>query len=144
MAIATLAQMRAALLAALQAKLGTNDQQLSAYVLKNPTLPTIWIRPKPDVPIIYHETLGNAAGVQCWSFLVEAYCGDVGDVAAQQKLDSYVSSGTKCVAEALLADQSLGGIVQTLKLVQCNAYVEFLRADGTAAIGANWQVDVYP
>lgn len=144
MAIATLQQIRSALLAALTTKLGSSDQQLSAYVLKNPTLPTIWIRPKPDVPIVYHESMGNAAGVQLWSFLVEAYCGDVGDVAAQQKLDNYVQTGSKCVAEALLADTTLGGVVQGLKVVQCNAYVEFLRADGTAAIGANWQVDVYP
>ena len=144
MAIATLEQIRAALLTALTAKLGTTDQQLSAYVLKQPTLPTIWIRLKPDVPITYHLTLGSTGGVQMWSFLVEAYCGDVGDVAAQKKLDSYVSAGSKSIVEALLADQTLGGIVQTLKVPQCNAYVEFLRADGTAAIGANWEVDVYP
>lgn len=144
MALATLTQIRAALLAALEKKLGPSDQQLSAYVLKNPTLPTIWIRPKPDVPITYHESMGNAAGVQMWSLLIEAYCGDPGDVAAQQNLDAYVSAGAKSIAEAVLADQTLGGVVQSLRLVQCNAYVEFLRADGTAAIGANWQVDVYP
>jgi hypothetical protein len=113
-------------------------------VLKQPTLPTIWLRLKPDVPITYHLTLGSTGGVQLWAFLIEAYCGDVGDVAAQKKLDAFVSSGPKCIAEAVLADQTLGGIVQTLKVPQCNAYVEFLRADGTAAIGANWEVEVYP
>lgn len=144
MALATLEQIRAGLLAALTARLGSTDQQLSAYVLKQPTLPTVWIRPKPDVPIMYHESFGAGGGVQMWGFLVEAYCGDVGDVAAQKKLDAYLSSGPKCIAEALLADQTLGGVVQSLKVLQCNAYTEFLRADGTAAIGANWEVDVYP
>jgi len=143
-ALATLEQIRAALVAALETKLGTTDQQIVGYVIRNPTLPTIWTRLKPDVPIVYHEAMGAKGGVQVWSFLVEAYAGDVGDIAAQQTLDQYVSSGPKCIAEAVLADQSLGGVVQSLKVVQCNAYVEFVRADGTPAIGANWQVDVYP
>jgi len=142
--IATLEQIRAAIVDALETKLGSTDQQLVGYVIRNPTLPVVWVRPKPDVPIIYHESMGSKGGVQCWSFLVEAYCGDSTDISAQMNLDAFLSPGAKCIAEAVLADQTLGGVVQSLKVVQCNAYVEFVRADGTPAIGANWQVDVYP
>ncbi len=145
MAVATLKQIRAALVTALQAKLGTTGQQVSGYVLRNPTLPTVWVRPKPDTPIVYHQAMGpNGGGVQQWLFLVEAYCGDPYDIAAQEKLDEYVSPGASSIVEALEADTTLGGVVQALKVVQANAYVEFVRADGNPAIGANWQVEIYP
>lgn len=142
---ATLTQIRAALAAALTKQLGATDQQISAYVLADPTLPTVWVRLQVNAPLDYHLAMGAGGGeIQKWKFQVEAYCGAEGDIAAQQNLDQYLSPGPKSIYSALVADLTLGNVVRTLHVTGCNAYVEFRRNDGTNAIGANWNVEVYP
>lgn len=138
-------QLRQGIVNALSTKLGTEDQQISGYVFRNPTPPTVWCRPKPDLPITYNVTLGSGGGaIQLWVFLIEAFCGDPLDRGAQERLDRYVSPGAYSIAEALTADVTFGGVCQNSKLVQCNAYVEYIRADGNPIIGANWQLELYP
>lgn len=145
MAVATVAQMRTALALALTTKLGSADQQISGYVLKQPTLPTIWVRLQPNTPIEYHQAMGPpTSALAKWTFMVEAFCGDITERATQERLDTYISPGAKCVFEALEADTTLGGVVKNLIVRTCNAYTEFRRANGTIAAGANWLVEVYP
>jgi hypothetical protein len=143
MANASLAQIRAALAAALVAELD-DSQTVSPYVLADPHLPIVWVRLQTNAPIAYHLAMGQGGEVQKWTFLIEAYAGSLDDVAAQQKLDVYLSPGSQSIYQALVADITLGDVVKNLHVTGCNAYVEFRRADGTGAIGANWQVEVYP
>ncbi len=145
MALATLSAIRAALKQALVTGLGTQNQQISAYALADPVLPVVWVRLQANAPVDYHLAMGPGGGeVQKWKFLIEAYAGAEGDIAAQQNLDDYLSPGPKSIYQAIVADLTLGGVVKNLHVTGCNAYVEFRRADGTSAIGANWSVEVYP
>lgn len=145
MAVATTKQIREALKAALVAGLGEDTLQISAYVLSDPNMPTVWVRPRPNMPFTYHQTFGVPGanlGLVKKIFLVEVYCGGVADISAQQKLDEFVDDGS--IPLALEKDLTLGGVVQNLTVTMCNAYVEFRRADGNLGIGANWELDIYP
>lgn len=138
-----LTAIRTAVKAALVTKLGSEKQTVSAYVLKTPNLPVVWVRPKPDTPILYHQAMAN--GLEFWTFLVEAICGGASDISAQMNLDAYLSrGGSQSIFDALEASVTLGGVVQNVIVRQCNSYVEYMDASGNVNIGANWLVEIYP
>ena len=113
--------------------------QVSAYVLANPTLPTLWVRPATDEAIEYHRAMGN--GVENVHMTVQAYFGTSGDIAAQERLDDLLAStGTKSVKAAIESDRTLGGAADDLVVQSCSGYQEYARPDGTTAFGAQWNV----
>ena len=134
--MSTLADIRAGLAANLSTLLGV---QVSAYVLANPTLPVIWIRPSSASGTDYHRAMQD--GAEDWNMLVQAYVGTVSDIAAQKKLDEFLASkGATSVKAALESDRTLGGAAEDLIVQSCSGYLEYARPDGSTALGAEWQV----
>lgn len=137
--MASLTDIRAGLAANLAV---LNGVQISPYVTSSPTLPVIWIRPAPDEHAEFHQTMHN--GLEWWHLIVEAYVGTPSDIGAQMKLDELVeSSGPTSVKAAIEADETLGGVAQTLQVERATGYGEYGRPDGTTALGAKWNVLVY-
>lgn len=133
--MSTLADVREGLRANLSSIPGA---QVSAYVLSNPTLPTIWVRPAAEV-VTYHRAMGN--GVENWTLLVQAYVGVPSDIGAQKKLDEFLASaGASSVKAAIESDKTLGGSANDLAVQNCSGYLEYARPDGTTALGAEWTV----
>lgn len=137
--------------AALAANLGTlkstyRDMQISPYVLSNPTLPTIWVKPAQDGVTEYHktfETMGSPDGQATWMLTVQAFVAGGGDIAAQKVLDELLdTSGDHSVKAAIEADKTLGGAANDVIVRRCISYQEYQRPDGTLALGAEWHVEV--
>ena len=118
--------------------------QVSSYILGNPTLPVIWVRPAPSEGIEYHRAFAN--GLEEWTLLVQAYfASGITDIGAQKKLDELLeSSGATSVKAAIESDKTLGGVAKDLKVERCTGYLEYGRPDGTTALGCDWTVVVYP
>lgn len=115
--------------------------QVSAYVLSNPVLPVVWIRPASDA-VDYHRAMGN--GLDEWSMLVQAYVGTPSDLGAQKKLDELLaSSGSSSVKAAIESDKTLNGAASDLIVDSCTGYLEYARPDGSTALGAEWNVRVF-
>lgn len=142
-------------LAAIRAGLVTNlnvlktsyqDMQISAYILSNPTLPTIWVKPTSGAVTEYHQTfqtsvLGSA--METWSITVQAFVAAGGDISAQMVLDELISTnGPHSVKQAIEADKTLGGATDDLMVERCLSYQEYQRVDGTLVLGAEWIVQV--
>jgi hypothetical protein len=128
-----------AIRAGLKDNLERDGVLVSPYVLSNPTLPVIWIRPSPTEGIEYHQAMGN--GVENWTMLVQAYVGIPTDIAAQKTLDEMISStGTNSVKAAIESDKTLGGAAHDLIVKKCSGYLEYQRTDGSVALGAEWEV----
>lgn len=143
----SLAQIRAGLVANLSTlKTSYQDMQISPYILSNPTLPTIWIKPTPGAVTEYHQamqSMGNPEGQVTWSLTVEAYVAAGTDASAQIWLDELLSTtGAHSVKAAIEADKTLGGATDDLIVRRCITYQEFQRPTGDLAYGAGWVVEV--
>jgi hypothetical protein len=114
---------------------------VSAYVISDPKPPVIWIRPTADTLISYHAAMQN--GVERWLLTIEAFAGALADLAAQQRLDAFVSSaGSVSVKAAAESDRTLGGACQTLQVLECHNYAEYSRPDGGTLLSAIWDVEI--
>lgn len=145
--MSSLAAIRAGLAANLSTlKTTYQDMQISAYMLSNPTLPTIWVKPTPGNVTEYHQTfqtMSNPDGQVTWSLTVQAFVAAGGDIAAQMVLDELLdTSGPHSVKAAIEADKTLGGAAEDTVVRSCISYQEYQRADGTLALGAEWIVEV--
>jgi hypothetical protein len=145
--MSSLALIRAGLVTNLNVlKTTYQDMQISAYILSNPTLPTIWVKPTAGAVTEYHqamETMGNPDGQLKWSLTVQAFVASGGDITAQMVLDELLNtSGTHSVKAAIEADKTLGGASEDLVVRRVITYQEYQRADGSMALGAEWLVEV--
>lgn len=111
--------------------------QVSAYVLNNPTLPTIWIRPSSDIVVTYHETMGW--GTSEWNLVVEALVAGVQDIAGQKLLDRWLEGE---LVQAIESDRTLGGVADDLTCDDVRGYQEYVRPDNTSVFKAEWNVRV--
>jgi hypothetical protein len=135
--VSSLAAIRAGLATNLRAVQGV--EQVSAYVLANPTPPTIWVRPSTDVGVEYGQAMGGA--VQNWYMTIFGFVGAVSDIGAQKLLDALIDVGTpSSVVDAIEADKTLGGACADLDVRECRAYQEYARSDGSTVLGAEWDV----
>jgi hypothetical protein len=117
------------------------DMQVSAYVLANPVLPAIWIKPTTGAVTEYHQAMIN--GQETWSLSVQAFVASGGDIAAQTVLDELLATnGPHSVKAAIEADKTLGGATDDLIVRRCISYLEYQRVDGSLALGAEWIVEV--
>jgi hypothetical protein len=140
--VSSLAAIRAGLVTNLNTlKTTYRDMQISPYVLSNPTLPGIWVKPTQGSVTEYHQAMRN--GQETWSITVQAFVATGGDKAAQIILDELLAtSGPTSVKAAIEADLTLGGATDDLIVRRCISYQEYQRADGTLALGAEWIVEI--
>lgn len=140
---ATVAQMRAGLAANLST---ISDVQVSAYILGQPTFPTIWVIPHETD---YDETMGR--GLDLFKFTVQAMAGLIADQGSQMVLDQMLDpTDAMSVKTAIESDRTLGGTVETLRVVRQSGYqiYEWPKIRGMSyshgqLIAAEWEVDVY-
>lgn len=129
-----IADVRAGLAANLHNNL--TDIQVSAYVLANPTTPSIHILPaQTESPIVLNR------GTEQRDFLVQAMTGLANDKGAQIVLDKMLSDDS--VIQAILSDPSLGGVVDDITVVSDTGYQVFARDGQPPLLGAEWRVRVY-
>ena len=131
-------------LAELRAGLATNlgtiaDVQVSAYMLGNPTPPTIHLLPEE---ITYDGAMGR--GMDTWTITVQAFVGLVSDVGAQKRLDQMLApTGATSVKAAVEADRTLGGKCSDLRVVSASGYkVYALAGQQGAVLGCEWTVQI--
>lgn len=133
--MATLADVREGLAANLSAIPGC---QVSAYMLANPTPPTIHLFP---ADINYDQTMGR--GHDQWMFTVQAFVGSVSDIGSQKKLDEMLApAGASSVKAAIESDLTLGGTADDLRVTTCSGYRELRREGGGPVLLAEWSVEV--
>lgn len=136
MAAPTLTQIREGIAANLATLQGC---QVSAYMLANPTPPTVHVYPGD---IEYDLAMGR--GLDKWTLTVQAFVGTVSDQGSQVKLDAFLApSGALSVKSAVESDQTLGGLVSDLQVVSCSGYRVYARESGhPPVLGAEWSVEV--
>lgn len=135
MAAPTVAQLREGLAANLDA---IEDVQASAYMLSNPTPPTIEVVPDE---VDYDAAMGR--GDDTWRFVIRAYVGVASDKGAQLLLDELLApSGTRSVKTVLEADETLGGVAEDLHVQTATGYRIYQRAGGPELLGCEWTVEV--
>lgn len=133
--MATIEQIRKGIAANIKAAM-PDDVQISAYVLAQPTPPTIHVMPsRIDYDQAMHSGMQNAI------FTVQMVVGAVGDIAAQMRLDRYImAGGTTSVKAAIESDPTLGGIVDDLQVTDCTGY-QTIAFDGRAPLlGCTWSL----
>lgn len=132
----TLTQIREALAASLTTLQGI---QVSAYLLANPTPPSIHIYP---AAVEYDYTFRR--GYDAWTLTVQAFVGLTSDIGAQKKLDELLApSGTQSLKATAEADRTLGGIVDSVRVVAATGYHSYSREGGGPVLGAEWQTEIY-
>ena len=119
-----------------QIRVATNSSSLPAnvydYPPDSPQLNAILIRPAPAGDgnyVAYHGSFGSAL---CpLGFRIELRCGG-GQIDAAKAMDLYLSSGNdESVFDALLADVTLGGVIQTLLVSGASPPAQFESSDPT-------------
>ncbi len=136
---ATLAQIRAGLATALEDALPTTGGQASAYMLDNPSPPTLQVMGPEEVQ--YDQAM--ARGLDEWTLVVQAFSGSPSDRAAQELLDGwYVPNGSTSVKSAIETDRTLGGIIEDLQVVRASGYRIYNLPNRTEALGAEFFVRI--
>jgi len=136
MAAPTINQIREAIKTRLEGIAGT---QVSAYVLGNPTFPSLQV---VSGEITYDETVGTAA-LKGYEFKVQAMVGAVTDIGAQKLLGEYSdSTGSKSVFATIGADHTLGGVVQHADVVSASEEKIYELPNGSPTIGREWILEV--
>jgi hypothetical protein len=138
---ATLTTIRQGLAANLSTLTGI---QVSAYMLAQPTPPTIHLYP---AQVTYD--LAAARGLDQWDFTVQAFVGDTADQGAQVALDAFIApSGAQSVKRALEVPDGgsprtyLGGIAGDVSALTCSGYRIYTRPGSPSVLGAEWTVRV--
>jgi hypothetical protein len=112
--------------------------QASAYMLPNPTPPTIQVFPEE---VDYDEA--GARGLDMWTLTVQAFVGTAGELEAQKLLDAYLSpAGATSVKAAIETDPTLGGVIDDLRVTKASGY-RIYRISNFEYLGCEWTVEVY-
>lgn len=132
----TINQIREALATRLEAIAGT---QVSAYLLGNPTPPTLQVI---SGEITYDESCGSGAE-QGYQFKVQAMVGVPGDIGAQKRLGEYSDArGSKSVNATIAADKTLGGVVDNAHVESASEEKIYELPGAPAVIGREWLIEV--
>lgn len=125
------------------------DAQCNGYLLSNPTPPAFEIELGED-GVEYDLSMGR--GLDEWTFTVRGFVAQNTDIGAQKLLDVWAkSSGTGSVKAALEAAitidgtahaaRTLGGSVQTSRVISMSPYRQFSPRDGSVTyLGAEWVI----
>jgi hypothetical protein len=128
---------REALAAALNAGLG-EGYQVNAYILANPTPPSLSVFPSE---VLYHHTFG--ATNSAYTFTVRALVALSSDIGAQQNLDALMGNNGGGVKASLEADVTLGGVCSSVKVESAGNYQPYVTDGGSQVVGVDWTVEVY-
>jgi len=111
--------------------------QISAYMLGNPTPPTLQVM-GPD-QIDYD--LAMQRGLDEWRFIVQGFVGAMTDRGAQVNLDAWLApTGSLSVKAAIEADRTLGGSVQDSYVESASGYKIYQLDAGHQVLGAEWTI----
>lgn len=113
---ATPAQIRAAIVTALQNTLGTTGLQISAYRLEAPT--DLCLQVIGTDAVDYDQAMRR--GFDNWTFQVQAIAGSPVSQQAQVQLDLW-KAATGGVKAAIETDPTLGGIVISAQVTRASA-----------------------
>jgi len=116
------------------------DAQISGYILNAPTPPFFDL----SVDGVDYDQ-AYVRGHDLWRITVRAVVQKGSDIGAQIALDEYLdSSGSNSVKQALETDQTLGGVVETCRVVELKAYTEIglQGAPYSEYLCAEWNVEV--
>jgi hypothetical protein len=87
--------------------------------------------------------LNAARGVNRYTFTVTVFVVKADDRAAQVRVDPYVSpSGTQSVKAAIEVDRTLGGVVDTCRVVSVSNYASS-DANDVLYLAVDFEVEVY-
>lgn len=113
--------------------------QVSAYVLTNPTPPTIHVFPAQTV---YDRAM--VRGADELTFTVQALMGDWSDIGAQKNLDLLLAGyGPTSVKEALESDPTLGGAAMDTRVMGASGHQKYAVGAAGPLLGCEWTVDVW-
>lgn len=115
------------------------DAQCNGYLLSNPTPPAFEIELGED-GISWDQAMGR--GLDQYVFTVRGFVAQNTDIGAQKLLDKWAkSSGTDSVKAALESDRTLGGTVQTSRVIETTPFRQFSPRDGSVVyLGAEWSL----
>lgn len=137
--MADLTQIREAIAESLRS---ISDVQVSAYLLSNPTPPTLMVTPGE---IDYHQALQD--GMEMYTLRVQALVAHTGDIGPQQQLDGMLAStGNRSIKAAVELEPTLGGLVDDLVVLKTKGYHLVHVGQGATAqiyLGADLDVLVY-
>jgi len=113
--------------------------QVSAYMLENPTPPTVWVFPGDE-----DYDLAARRGTDKLTFMVQAIAGIVTDQGAQQLLDEFMDDGgAKSIKAAVESDTTLGGAADDLHVTERSGYQQVTLEGRGRFVFAEWTVEVY-
>lgn len=120
--------------------------QVSAWLLGNPTPPSIEIdlgwRHDGTVGINYDMTFRR--GMDALTLTVRVLAGLASDIGAQKRLMRMIApTGAESVKANAEVDDTLGGDVRDLRVVECMGPFTFPREGGAPLYGAEWRVEVW-
>lgn len=119
------------------------DYQVTAYMLADPTPPSLSLFP---AELEYDMSFQGGGGTDDWTFTVQAAVGMASDIGAQQKLDELIAregpSSVKGALEPPPGQPGLGGLVDDVRVESCTGYRIYGRPAGEPVLGAEWRVKV--
>lgn len=119
------------------------DKMSDVYGLR--TSPTMLDDPRPPVAMVLPERieydLTARRGVDRMFFMLQILVSRADDRAAQNNLDAYIV-GPDSVKEALFADPTLGGVIQTSRVTEMRSYGQVLYGE-TLYLGCELIIEVY-
>lgn len=129
-----------AIRAGLAANLAGLAEQVSPYMLANPSPPTLQVMGPENID--YLVTMDRSASR--WTVIVQGFVpGEIGDVPAQELLDAWLSdAGAYSVRLALESDTTLGGACEDVTVVASRGYMVYVLEGRGATLGCEWVVDI--
>ena len=132
----TPAQIRTALVSALQAGLGTTNLTVNAYRLEAPPDNTIHI-----IGCIPEYDQAMRRGFDNWTFQVQALSGSPVSEQAQVQLDAWKEpAGANSVKAAIESDPTLGGVVISAQVTKASGDIEYQFGAHSAQLGCVFDV----
>jgi hypothetical protein len=145
--MAGLTEIREALAGRLRDSLPIDVVQVSAYLLANPSPPTVQIFPGE---VDWHQAMQD--GMEMRALVVQALVGQPTEEGAQRRLDAFLESDGDLSIKAAIeriddGDQTvtLGGLIDDLIVVKTKGYQVYRQTDPPKPpqLGAEWLVHVY-
>jgi hypothetical protein len=144
--VADLTAIREALAESLRESLPAGQVQVSAYLLSNPSPPSVMIFPGETD---WHQAMQD--GLEKRELIVRALVGTPTEEGAQRRLDEFLSSDGEFSLKAAIekvepGDQTvtLGGLVDDVEVVKTRGYQIYKTSpEKPPQLGAEWHVDVW-
>lgn len=135
--MADLGAVRQAIATAL-ANVGT-DVQVSAYLVPQPTPPTLQVLPGEQ-----NYDRAFKRGLDVRTFTIQGFVAANEATETQERLDELMApTGTRSVKTVLEADPTLGGVVSQIHVTRDSGYSMQLHPSGIWVLLCEWTAEVY-